>query len=234
MPLNSENIKGFWDKRAEKYENKKSFSITNLEEDERIQKLKIILERKKIFKLLKLNSHLKVIDLGSGIGAWSILFAKKCNQVVAVEYSQKMIDIAKQLAKKKSINNIEFICENVLDFKTRQKFDVIFISGLLIYILDEEIGKLLKNIYEYSKTGTILLLRDSTGISGRHEIIQEYSEALKTNYSALYRTRSEYIEFFERIGYSLIFDEDMFDEGSPLNKWKETRLRIYLFKQIKK
>lgn len=61
-------------------------------------------------------------------------------------------------------------------------------------------------------------------------IVDKYSEALKTHYSALYRTRDEYIEMFKRIGYSLIRDEDMFEEGSPLNKWKETRLRVYLFK----
>jgi len=228
--INFQSIKKFWDRRAQQYERERSYSITNLEEDDKLQELKVKLEREHVFKLLKLTPDMRVLDLGAGVGAWSILFASKCKEVVAVEYSGKMIDIAKQTAEQASINNIEFVCKDVLDFSTTQKFDVIFSSGLLMYLPDSQISKLLLNIKGYSQNGTILFLREPTGTEGRYEIVDKYSEALKTHYSALYRTRDEYIEMFKRIGYSLIRDEDMFEEGSPLNKWKETRLRVYLFK----
>jgi cyclopropane fatty-acyl-phospholipid synthase-like methyltransferase len=232
MGLNLQTIKAFWDKRAKQYEKKKSYSITNLEEDEQLQQLKVELEQEHIFKLLKIKTNMSILDLGAGIGAWSMLFASKCKEVVAVEYSAKMIEIAKQIAKRESINNIEFVCQDVLDYCTTQKFDVIFISGLLIYIPDSEIPRLLQNMSDYSKKGTYLLVRDSTGIEGRYEIVNKYSEALKVDYSALYRTRDEYIEMFRKIGFELVVDEDMFEKGCPLNKWKETRLRVYLFEHI--
>ena len=57
------------------------------------------------------------------------------------------------------------------------------------------------------------------------------SETLKMEYSALYRTHSEYNTIFKQIGFSLLRAEDMFEEGSLLNKYSETRLRLYLFKQ---
>jgi hypothetical protein len=35
---------------------------------------------------------------------------------------------------------------------------------------------------------------------------------------------------FAAAGFSIVRDENMFEEGSPLNKYPETRLRIYQFK----
>jgi hypothetical protein len=77
---------------------------------------------------------------------------------------------------------------------------------------------------------TIILLRDGTGIDGRYEINNRFSEHLKADYSAIYRSRSEYVSMFNNAGFTLIKDENMFDEGCPLNKYPETRLRVYLFK----
>ena len=39
-------------------------------------------------------------------------------------------------------------------------------------------------------------------------------------------------ELFEKAGFELIKDEDMFEAGSQLNRHKETRLRIYKFRRI--
>jgi hypothetical protein len=74
-----------------------------------------------------------------------------------------------------------------------------------------------------------VLLRDGTGVAGRHEINSRMSEHLQSLYSAVYRTREEYLELFAGKGFSLLRDENMFDEGCPLNKYPETRLRLYRF-----
>ncbi|MCK4752342.1 MAG: class I SAM-dependent methyltransferase [Planctomycetes bacterium] len=229
MSIDSKSIKKFWDNRAQQYEQSKSLSVTNLEEDEELQQLKVQLEHEHIFRLLKIAPNMQILDLGAGIGAWSAVFASKCKKVVAVEYSENMLEIARQTAKEDSVNNIDFICQDVLEFRTEQKFDVIFCSGLLLYLDDSQVAKLLLNIKGHSKKDTVLLLREPAGINGRYEIIDKYSEALKASYSALYRTNKEYITMFNQIGYSIVCDEDMFEEGSPLNKWEETRLRLYLF-----
>ena len=53
-----ESIKNFWNKRAEKYIKEETLSATNLEEDAKLQKMKVELERDKILygklKLFKL------------------------------------------------------------------------------------------------------------------------------------------------------------------------------------
>ncbi len=229
--MNYQSIKRFWDSRAQQYRQKKSLSATNLEEDEKLQELKVKLEKEHVFRLLNLTPEMCVLDLGAGIGAWSFPFADRCREVVGVEYSEGMVSVAREKARESSVTNIEFICLDVLDFCTDRTFDVIFCSGLLLYVPDSELPRLLKNIKHYSKPGTLLFLREAVGMGGRHEIVNKYSEALKAYYNALYRTREEMISLFGHSGFSLLRDEDMFEEGSPLNKWKETRLRVFLFER---
>jgi len=65
----------------------------------------------------------------------------------------------------------------------------------------------------------------------RHCIKDNFSSVLKTNYSALYRTRDEYVNLFACNDFSLIEDRQMFDEGCPLNKYPETRLWYYIFRR---
>ena len=66
-------------------------------------------------------------------------------------------------------------------------------------------------------------------MSGDYSIDGKFSEALQQNYYAFYRSREHYIEIFKANGFDLITDQDMFDEDSELNKWQETRLRVYKF-----
>ena len=231
MSFDYEKIKLFWDTRAERYSATQSFGTTNLEENKEHQLLKVQCEEEKINDFTCSLKFDTMLDLGSGLGYWSNYFSHRCNRVVAVEYSEKMTEIAKNIAEQNAVNNIEFITDNILNYSTNESFDLIFISGVMIYIADEDITRLLSNIYNYSKNGTYLLLRDGTGYTKRHHVIDKYSENLKTEYSALYRTSKEYKRIFESVGFLSLRDEDMFKEGNVLNKYKETRLRIYLFKR---
>lgn len=231
MSLDYEKIKNFWNTRAEKYNVTKSFNVTNLEENDELQQLKVKCEEEKIGDFISSIKFDTVLDLGSGLGYWSNYFARLCKIVVAVEYSKKMTEIAKIIAEQNSVNNVVFITDNILDYTTDDSFDLIFISGVMIYIADDEVARLQNNINKYSKEGTYLLIRDGTGFPKRYQIIDKYSETLRAEYNALYRTSSEYKKIFEEIGFSLLRDENMFDEDSPLNKWKETVLRLYLFKK---
>ncbi len=224
-----DNIKSFWNKRAEKYIKEETLSATNLEEDIKLQKMKVELERDKILSSIQLNKEDICLDLGCGFGAWSEILSPFVKKIIGVDYIPKMIEIAKQNAKDRKINNIEYFCSNATSFKTTEKFNFIFISGLLLYLSNKDIKRMVSSILKYSNKSTRLVLREPTGTKGQYTIIDEYSESLNESYSAIYRTRQELISIFEEIGFFLDMDDDMFQNGSPLNKWEETRLRLYLF-----
>jgi len=234
--INDERVKEFWDRRSKESGNKKestNLGLSSLEE-ESLKELKLQIEHDKIFSYVELKKNMTVLDLGSGTGEWAFEFAPLVNKVVAVDYSSEMMQQAKMRGREEKIKNVTFYEVPVQDFaNTGNKFtyDFIFISGLLIYLNDEDLEKLLENTKSYSKPGTILILRDGTGILGRYCLNNKYSEELNAHYSAIYRTREEYIRAFEKAGFLHVKDEHMFPEDSKLNKFPETVLHLYKFKR---
>lgn len=221
----------FWENRAKR--NIPVENIGNLEDDPKLSKLKVKLEKKKVLEYLKLTPNMYVLDLGAGTCFWSIIFSKKVKKVYAVDYSKGMLELAMENVAKKGIKNIKFVHCFAQDFVSDIKFNLVFISGLFLYLNDDEAKKAVSNISKYSKIGTELLLRDGTGVSNRYEFTNRYSTNLKAFYSATYRTRQQFINLFRNIGFSLVKDENMLWPDSELNKYSETRLRIYLFKKVK-
>lgn len=232
MSIDKKEVKSFWDAQAKKSSSLKLEGISNLEENKELLEKKILLELNKVNSWIGSLEKMCVLDLGSGTGQWAIRFAETADSVIAVEFSEGMQEHAISLSNDMRISNIKFTCCPAQEYLTKDKIDLIWISGLLIYLDDYECNRLLKNCKKMLQSGAKLILRDGTGVLGRHEINSSYSEALKANYSAIYRTSEEYIEMFKMHGFLNIKYENMFEEGSDLNKWPETRLKIYEFMSI--
>ena len=226
-----ESIKSFWEARGTKYNKVPFESLSNFEEDPQILNERITAEKHLVFSKLLLNQEQTVLDLGAGVGQWAFRFAPLVHHIVAVEFAASQIDIAKQEQVKREIDNIHFVHSPAEKFVSSKQFDIIFISGLIIYLNDKQLSKLIHNVKNMLKTDGIVFLRESTSVlEERYEIIDQYSEALKTNYSATYRTAGEINSLFEISGFKKLEDGQIFTEGSILNKFPETRLKYYVFK----
>ncbi len=230
MTIAKKNIKDFWAAQAKKI-NLKGESISNLEENEQLLEEKIILEYKKIFPIIEtcIGKDSRVLDLGSGTGQWAYRLSPLVKSVTLVEFSEEMMRLAKKNSEGK-FNNLKFVLSEAQDFLSLEVYDLIWISGLLIYLTDQELFKLINNCRKMLSSNGRLILRDGTGLGKRYEINNQFSQNLGHNYSATYRTSEEYITQFSQNGFDLIDHCDVFEEGSKLNKWEETRLRLYQFK----
>jgi SAM-dependent methyltransferase len=230
--IDKNKIKSFWDSRASTYKNLAFESIANLEQDPENLKLKIQLETEKVREYLGSVAGKSVLDLGAGVGQWAFRFIDGgALNVTAVEYSAPLVEIGRNEAKLRKVNNLEFVVSGAELFKAERTFDIVFISGLFVYMTDEQAQMLASNLPSFCHEGTIVLLRDGTAVGERYEINNRMSEHLQTYYSAIYRTRQGYIDLFKEHNFQLVRDENMFQEGCPLNKYPETRLRIYKFVQ---
>jgi len=220
-------MREFWEKRAKTHVLNEA--LTNLEDDTELLRLKMQKEMPKMHSYINPNKKMSMLDLGSGYGTWAFNFAKDVKLVHAVDYIEDMVKLGRKRAKDEKITNIKFFESSVQDFPGELKYDLVLLSGICLYLNDADMRQMLKKMKNYTKPGTILILREGTGLKERYVIEKEYSKRLHTMYSATYRTGDEYMQMFGKVGFELIKDEDMFEEKSPLNKYKETRLRIYKF-----
>lgn len=228
--IDPQMVKSFWETRSEKLNKLPFESIANLEEKADLLQLKITLEQEKILPLLPLNPNIRILDLGAGVGQWTFRFAPFVKEVTAVEYMDSFTQIAMNEANKQGLTNIKFVTNAAECYQSNTPFDIVFISGLFVYLNPDQAQQLMANLTNLLKKNGLLLVRDGTSILNHaYHINNHFSDILKENYSAFYRTRAQYITLFQNAGFKLIKDGQMFDEGCPLNKFIETRLRFYLF-----
>jgi 2-polyprenyl-3-methyl-5-hydroxy-6-metoxy-1,4-benzoquinol methylase len=229
--IDNEKVKKFWDSRAEAHGKVPFESIANLEEEKELLSLKVRHETEVISSLYPEMEGKTVLDLGAGVGQWAFRFADKgASRVTAVEYSAELVRLGQSEAFKLGLEDkVDFVISSAQEFESKTTFDLIFISGLFVYLNDPEAQKLCTRLIAFCKPQSQVIVRDGTGLGSRHEIIDKYSDLLGAQYSAIYRTREEYLSLFTASNFQLKSDSDMFPEGHQLNKYPESRLRVYCF-----
>jgi SAM-dependent methyltransferase len=231
--IDPSKIKEFWERRGEKLGTMPFESIANLEEKPDLLELKTRLEQECILPLLPLNRDAVVLDLGAGVGQWTFRFAPLVKRVVAVEYAEALATIGRTEAARREARNVDFVVSPAETYRSAEPFDCVFISGLFVYLTDEQAARLMANVRSLLKPGGRLVLRDGTSIlPERHQIVNKFSDILKAHYSAIYRTADEYRRLFIEAGFDLDRDGQVFPENCPLNKFRETRLRYYVFRPV--
>lgn len=228
--IDTRQIKEFWHARANAHRTMPQESAVNLEEDQKLLRMKLAMERRQILPRLDLKPDMTILDLGAGYGQWAFQFAPHVRKILAVEYAHSFVELGRKEAVQRGLDNVNFTIAAAECYIPSEPLDLIFISGLFIYMQDDAVGQVLDNILPALKPQGRIFLRDATSIlPHRYELDNVYSPALKTKYSALYRTRNDYIELFKNKNVLLLDDGNMFEENCPLNKFPETRLRFYIF-----
>jgi len=100
--------------------------------------------------LLRLMPALAVADLGAGDGSFSLLLARRAARVIAVDASEKMLDVGRELAARNGMQNIEFRAGDMEELPIDSAtIDVAFFSQSLHHALHpsralEEAARILK------------------------------------------------------------------------------------------
>ena len=88
-----------------------------------------------IVSFLKNKRDLKMLSLGSGISNREIELAennKIFKEIVCLDIADNLLDIARESAKTKGLNNIKFLNKNVDDFAfLKNHFDIVFFKSSL-------------------------------------------------------------------------------------------------------
>ena len=184
-------------------------------------------EKQFILPKLKLTKEKLILDIGCGIGRWAEAVVGQCKEYYGVDFSSEMIAVAKENIKKE---NCHFYTMSLVDALsdskiTARKYDIVLMTGVSMYINEEELIKCYHGLKRLAKRDTLFYFEESVGKIERLTLNHIWSEDLQDYYGAIYRTREEYkslirecmkeAEFIEE-GYMNFLDKK---EQSETSHW---------------
>ena len=95
---------------------------------------------------------MQVLEIGCGTGSTALLHAPHVKHILAVDFSQRMLDIAQAKAAAESIGNITFKCAGIDDFTApAAAFDMVLALSVLHLLEDKEAA--MAKVYTFLKPG---------------------------------------------------------------------------------
>lgn len=230
ISIDYNSTSSFFERRAHKYNEENPYSVTMYQDNN--PDLVIARNNKELEKLLpelRLDSSSRILDLACGIGRWSDSINGLIEEYCGIDFSPGLIDIAKSRCQK---DNRFFFTGQISDFTGVLKqnnhirtYNRFLLIGMMMYINDSDITRVLNQIIDISDPHSIICIREPIGINNRLTLNEFYSDELKSNYSAIYRTRNELFDMLSdtliKNGF-FIRDENYLFKEDQLNNRKET------------
>jgi tellurite methyltransferase len=111
----------------------------------------------KVLELLPPENHIKILDIGSGEGKDSVFFARCGYDVSAFDISEAGLEKTKNLADKANVH-VRTFRANLWDYRLKEKYDVIYSSGVLHYIKPELRDEIMTNYKNHVNENGIIAM----------------------------------------------------------------------------
>ena len=213
--INSEKVKDFFNKRATK-DSEGLYSIVLFQDKENSEQRHE--DEKNIFYENIDVSGKSVLEIGCGVGRWAEALHGKCGSYLGLDFSEELLEIAKESYKE--FDDCKFQLMSATDIKVdeliiKPPFDVVIFSGFLMYINDDDINIIMDEVNQIcADDKKVFAMEPISHMDSRLTLKDFYSEGLESDYSAIYRTESEYVEFFEKLNCNEIRTGNIFEELS--------------------
>jgi ubiquinone/menaquinone biosynthesis C-methylase UbiE len=189
--------------------------------EERTQEMQIN-DIDRFIEMVKTGKNPKILDIGCGPGRDASTFVKQDIDVVGVDISEEMLNIARNKVpeatfKKMDMRNLYFNSET---------FDGVWSAGSLQHIPKSEMDDLLSNIHSILKDGGIFFsdLREGEG-----EILEEtndYGEVIQR--FMVYWQKDEFIQYLKDAGFEILSAKAVEEEWSDTGEKRDFRkIRIF-------
>lgn len=189
--LNMDSVK-IWDVRWPL--NKRSLSSTGSSIPESISEIYHQYEMYLVKKSMPLNHFMTVLDIGAGSGRWVHELAPRVKRVVAIEPTKAFNNLKKNT---ECFSNVECQKKSFEEYTGDEKFDVVIISGVLTYIIDDEkCNEFLGRAFNVVAPKGVLIVRDRVSRTRKIEMpkYQKNNKNLKFRYMEVSRRLDYYLK----------------------------------------
>ena len=202
--IDKQKTRNFWEQVAESSTNDESLAGMLTDGDRYISRLRQEGEEQHFISAFNISPATRWLEVGTGGGRWAFFLSDKVKNVVGIDFSKKMIEIANQTLGRNSHHNITFKVAELIEYQSEQKFDVIYFSGMLQYLSDDEVRATLEHSKDLLAQGGYFISRDS--VQGKNRV------TLYTEHAVIYRTVAEYRDLFRSAGYEQTYNEISYPE----------------------
>lgn len=230
--ISYDDTKEFFRKRADKYDPQKPYCVTMYQDNHS----ELVVERNRreveiLYPQLGISPQSRVLDIACGIGRWADAINEEIDCYLGIDFSEELINIAKSRCRRP---NFSFVAGNLKDagsICSDKKYNTVLMIGILQYLNDSDIADILESIISCCDDTATVCIREPVAEEGRLTLNHFYSEELKDNYNAIYRSNSELMAIFEQTffkhGFSVKKQSHLFEEAN-LNNRKETSQYYYI------
>lgn len=159
-----------------------------------------------------INKKSTILDLGCGTGILEEPLSPLVAKIVGVDKYQEFLDKAYKA------DNIQYIASSFSDLNIEEKYDLILLFGLTMYLSDEELDDLLKKVINAMNEKSIFIIKNQFGIE-KEVIVDNFSENLQCFYYAKYRKLADMCKIIQEHGFSYEII-DIYPDY--INKYKNT------------
>ncbi|MGF1758698.1 class I SAM-dependent methyltransferase [Photobacterium sagamiensis] len=167
--------------------------------------------RSQEYFLKLISPEIKILNTGCGSICFSEKIASKNNNVTSVDISPRMIEEAKKnFSNRELLNNITFVCEDILKYEPNEKFDIVFVNFFLNTFNENDYKIVLLHLLSMVKEGGLLCIADEvTGTKLSTKIEQIIFRPIITRLHGILAKHPlhpiyDYTPFITENGFSLI------------------------------
>lgn len=239
--INPEEVKQMYANRANKSKTVHIDAPVVLSSDSALENIELWTshELEKWFPLMSLNEDSVVFELGFGTGRMTKYIIPIVKQYIGIDYVQEFVDIIEKREDIGKKENTLFFNADFQSFLKKAnemklpKFTHFFLSGgVFMYMNDAIVEECIEELEKYMSEKSIIYISEPIALKERLTLNSFYSETMKSNYSAIYRTEKEYKSIFEILlkkGFRLKVNEHFFEDD--IKKQKETRQWIFILER---
>ena len=171
-----------------------------------------------------LGARRKILDIGVGTGLLTEKMLSLANyKIVGVDFSPRMLEIAK---KRLGVSDVKLICQDIIEFKTEEKFEAIVSTGGVIAAVEEE--------------GEYRIYSHITDIEKNKQLLVKLHSQLDDGGLLALAIQGPHNNYKKEIKDEIFYEQKVKKEGSYVDKWyvfsqangevlKEQFCRFYFF-----
>ena len=234
--INENAVLDFFEARATQRENSHPLTMTMYQSVE-LATLRDAHEKALIAPKLQLSSDANVLDIGCGNGRWYSSLQAEDVLYTGIDFSPSLIAIAEE--KYRDDNRCHFFVRKAYELTSDlmaasgRPFTHVIISGVLLYLNNEEVTQIFYNLAAITQPDTLIFIREPLANEQRLTLKGHWSDELNAQYNAIYRTADELAALVTQCADVLPLE--LLDTGpmypEDFNNRKETQQYYFIYKR---